>query len=255
MPTGKQALFSIILTASVEKGKRKPCGSDGGRKRIMPLTGQVLQLFDLLLARFGAQHWWPNASSLEILIGIVLAQNTRWPNAQKALANLKRQNLLSVAALLDLPDERLAEVIQPAGHLNLKTRRLKNLLRYLRERFQDDTERLQELRLGTLREELLAIKGIGPETVDNILLYACDQPVLPVDAAAFRILQRHGLAGEALSYDELQAFFMDHLPPDAALFKEFHALIHKTARDFCGRQPLCEQCPLKGWGPKDCTKK
>jgi len=222
----------------------------------MPLTGQVLQqMFDLLLARFGAQHWWPNASSMELLTGIVLAQNTRWPNAQKALANLQRQNLLSVAALLDLPDERLAEIIQPAGHVNLKVRRLKNLLSYLRECFKDDAEQLKERSAATLRAELLGIKGIGPETADSILLYACAKPIFVADTYTYRILQRHGLADEALTYDELQAFFMDHLPHEVPLFNEFHALIVKTGKEFCRKQPLCEQCPLRDWGPINFTAK
>jgi len=222
----------------------------------MTSTGQRLrEMYDRLMTGLGPQNWWPAENTLEIMVGIVLAQNTRWPNAQKALADLKQENLLSVAALLDLPDERLAALIEPAGHVNLKVQRLKNLAAYLRERFEDDAERLQERSAATLREELLGIKGIGPETADSILLYACAKPVFVVDAYTYRILQRHGLADEALTYDELQTFFMDHLPHEVPLFNEFHALIVRTGKEFCRKQPLCEQCPLRDWGPKNFTAK
>ncbi|RPI73193.1 MAG: endonuclease III domain-containing protein [Desulfobacteraceae bacterium] len=220
----------------------------------MTSTAQRLrEMYDRLMTGLGPQNWWPGDNTLEILVGIILAQNTRWPNAQKALADLKQANLLSVTALLDLPDERLAALVEPAGHVNLKVRRLKNLAAYLRERFEDDVESLKERPIATLREELLAIKGIGLETVDLILLYACQKPVFVVDAATFRILQRHGLADEAMTYDELLSFFMDHLPHEVLLFKEFHALIARTGREFCRKQPLCEQCPLCDWGHRNFT--
>lgn len=138
----------------------------------MTSTGQLLrEMYERLMTCFGPQNWWSAENTLEIMVGIVLAQNTRRSNAKKALADLKQKNLLSVAALLDLADERLAAIIEPAGHVNLKVRRLKNLLHYLRERFEDDAERLKEVSTATLREELLSIKGIGPETTDSILLY------------------------------------------------------------------------------------
>ena len=222
----------------------------------MSSTNQRLQqMFDLLLTRFGAQHWWPAENTLEILVGTVLTQNTNWQNVEKAIANLKRKNLLSLTALHDLADEQLAQEIRSAGYLNVKTRRLKNLARFILERFQGDPERLQDTGTGTLRAELLSIKGIGPETADSILLYACAKPVFVVDAYTYRILQRHGLADEALTYDELQAFFMDHLPHEVPLFNEFHALIVRTGKEFCRKQPLCEQCPLRDWGPKNFTAK
>jgi endonuclease-3 related protein len=222
----------------------------------MAATNQLLQqMFDLLSARFGAQHWWPAENTLEILVGTVLAQNTNWQNVEKAIANLKRKDLLSLTALRDLPDEKLAQEIRSAGYLNVKTKRLKNLARFILERFQGDLDRLKEVRTGTLREELLAVKGIGPETADSILLYACAKPVFVADAYTYRILQRHGLADESMTYDELQAFFMDHLPADAALFNEFHALTVRLGREYCRKQPLCDQCPLREWGTMNFTAK
>lgn len=204
-------------------------------------------MFHLLLDRFGPQHWWPGETVLEMMIGAILTQNTNWNNVEKAILNLKNDNLLSVDALEAVSVARLAERVRPAGYFNIKSARLKNLIQYVVERYGGDLGNLLEEETHDLREGLLSIKGVGPETADSILLYAAKRPVFVIDAYTHRILTRHGLAEEQATYDELQEQFMDHLPPDVPLFNEFHALIVRTGKEYCRRKQVCVRCPLEKW--------
>lgn len=214
------------------------------------MTGRRLtEMFDLLLAQFGPQHWWPGETPLEVMVGAVLTQNTNWKNVEKAIGNLKREGRLSVQGLRDLAKPDLARLIQPAGYYNIKASRLKNLIDFVWERVGPDLSDLFREEAGPLREALLSVKGIGPETADSILLYAAGHPVFVVDAYTHRILVRHGMAPEEASYDELQSLFMDHLPEDVSLYNEFHALIVMTGKTYCVRTPRCSTCPLDRWAP------
>ncbi|RJX36173.1 MAG: endonuclease III domain-containing protein [Desulfarculus sp.] len=212
-------------------------------------TAQRLQeLYDRLLAAYGPQHWWPGETPLEIMVGAVLTQNTNWGNVVKAINNLKQAGLLSLEALAELPRERLAQLIRPSGYYNLKAGRLANLLAMIKQRYGGDLDYFFSRPLSELRQSLLATKGIGPETADSIALYAAGQPIFVVDAYTFRILGRHGLADEDMGYFELQEVFMDHLPPEAPLFNEFHGLLVQLGKQRCKRSnPLCPGCPLEGW--------
>ena len=205
-------------------------------------------MFTELLNHFGPQHWWPGENELEVIVGAVLTQNTNWKNVEKAILTLKEKGLLSLHQLNALSVSELAQLIRPAGYFNIKAKRLKNLIDLLRERYHLDLSRLLDEETDTLRQELLSVNGIGPETADSILLYAAHRPVFVVDTYTHRILRRHGMTDEQTDYHELQSLFMDHLPDDPSLFNEFHALIVKTGKEYCRRKPLCHLCPLKEWG-------
>lgn len=215
-------------------------------------TTQLLnEMFDLLLEHFSPQNWWPGETPFEVMVGAVLTQNTNWKNVEKAIENLKGKGLLNFKSLHALPLSRLAEEIRPAGYYNIKAKRLRNLTSFIEERYGGDLETMFHTESGILREELLSVKGIGPETADSILLYAANLPFFVIDTYTYRILRRHGMAGEEASYDELRSLFMDHLPDDPRRYNEFHALIVRTGKDYCGKTPRCEHCPLRSWGPSE----
>ncbi|MCC7343340.1 MAG: endonuclease III domain-containing protein [Deltaproteobacteria bacterium] len=206
----------------------------------------LAEMFQRLLDRFGPQHWWPGETPFEVMVGAVLTQNTSWKNVEKALENLKREGLLSLPALLGLSDAALAEQIRPAGYFNVKTRRLKAFLEFLSARYGGDVERMRARPTERLREELLAVKGIGKETADSILLYALGHTIFVVDAYTYRVFTRHYLAPEEAGYDELQELATDHVPAEAEHYNEFHALLVSVGKEFCGPRPRCEGCPLEG---------
>ena len=209
----------------------------------------LMEMYQLLYERFGPQHWWPGDTPFEVMVGAVLTQNTNWTNVEKAIKNLKSTGRFSVKGLLDMPEETLAALIRPAGYYNLKTKRLRNLLEMIMRDYDGRLEAFFDEDTSTMREKLLSIKGIGPETADSIILYAAERPIFVVDAYTYRILSRHEMVTDDMSYEDLQELFMSHLPEDVQLYNEFHALIVKTGKSFCRKTPLCENCPLQDWGP------
>lgn len=204
----------------------------------------IRRIFDLLLARYGPLHWWPAETPFEVCVGAILTQNTNWGNVEKAIANLKREGLLSAEALRDLPRERLAAVIRPAGFFNVKSERLKGFVAWLYARYGGSLERMFAGDWRELREELLAVPGIGPETCDSILLYAGGKPSFVVDAYTKRLFSRLGLIPEKAGYEEVRALFMRHLPADPALFNEYHALIVQHGKEHCRKKERCTGCSL-----------
>jgi endonuclease-3 related protein len=224
--------------------KRKP------KPSMRSVTGQrLMEMFDLMLNHFGPQNWWPAETVLEVMVGAVLTQNTNWKNVEKAIENLKDKGLLSVAKLNAAPSSELAHLVRPAGYYNIKTKRLKNLMNFIAERYQEDLSMFMEDDTQALRQGLLSVNGVGPETADSILLYAASRPVFVIDAYTYRILSRHGMISEEhATYEALQDLFMDHLTEDASLFSEFHALIVQTAKNYCKKRPACARCPLEKWG-------
>ena len=208
----------------------------------------LTDMFNLMLDRFGPQDWWPGDGPFEMIIGAILTQNTNWTNVEKALANLKRENLLSVGDINEISAEKLAEYIRPAGYFNLKSKRLKNLVAMIAEEYDGDISLLFNENIDTQRMALLSVKGIGPETADSIILYAAKKPIFVIDTYTYRILNRHNMADEQVTYDELQDLFMDNLEPDHELFNEFHALLVRIGKDYCKKNPKCDNCPLNGWG-------
>ncbi len=180
-------------------------------------------------------------------MGAILTQNTNWKNVEKAISNLKQAGLLNLPAMLALPREVLAEYIRPAGYYNIKAGRLRNLLILIAEQHNGSLEALFSLPLDELRRQLLAVKGIGPETADSIILYAAAQPIFVVDTYTHRILLRHDLIDEDTDYHSLQELFMDSFPPDVDQYGEFHALLVRTGNQFCKKtNPRCDICPLQG---------
>lgn len=213
----------------------------------MTTKDRLEALYHRMYAHFGPQGWWPGEHELEVMVGAILTQNTSWNNVEKAIANLKGAGLLRLPDLLELPQALLAEYIRPAGYYNIKAARLHNLLGLIKERHGGSLEHFLALPLPELREELLTVKGIGPETADSIILYAAGKPIFVVDSYTHRILLRHDMIDEACDYHTLQELFMDSLPVDAALYNEFHALLVRTGNRFCKKStPLCDACPLKG---------
>jgi len=206
---------------------------------------KVFEIYEILLEHFGPQDWWPGDSPFEIMVGAVLTQNTNWTNVSKAIDNLKQENLLSFEKLHELDVELLAEKIRPAGYFNLKAKRLKNLLDFIDEEYDGSLEEMFTEDIIGLREKILTVKGIGPETADSILLYAGNKPVFVVDAYTHRIFSRHSIIAEDEGYYEIQEYFSLSLPEDVKLFNEYHALIVQLGKEFCKKsKPLCSQCPL-----------
>jgi endonuclease-3 related protein len=210
-------------------------------------TNNYSEAYQLLYDHFGPQHWWPGESPLEIMVGAILTQNTNWSNVQKAIANLKSEKLLDYQSLSQLSVDELAQLIRPAGYYNLKAQRLKNLFDMVADSYGGEVDLFLSDELGSARENLLAVKGVGPETADSILLYACGHPVFVVDMYTHRVFSRHNMVEEETDYQSIQDVFVDHLPQDLRLYNEFHALIVRVAGTFCKKtKPLCEKCPLQG---------
>ncbi len=209
-----------------------------------------MEMYDLMLNHFGQQHWWPAEDALEMMVGAVLTQNTSWSNVEKAITGLKKRSILNINALHGISVPELAEGIRPAGYFNIKAARLKNLIKFIVERYDGDISMLLMERTDVLREGLLSVRGVGPETADSILLYAVGRPVFVIDSYTHRILNRHGLADDEASYYELQGLFMDNLAEDTGLFNEFHALIVRIGKQYCRGKPLCSSCPLEKWGER-----
>jgi endonuclease-3 related protein len=210
----------------------------------------LTDLYDRLLQAYGHQNWWPAKSPFEVVIGAILVQNTSWKNVEKAIGNLARGDLLSVAELHDLPQDELQELIRPAGYYRIKARRLRHLLDFLVDRYDGSLAAMFNTDLGTLRQELLGVHGVGPETADSILLYAGNLPTFVVDTYTHRVLARHGWIDFDAVYDEIKEHFEDTLPQDAALFNEFHALLVRVGHLHCRKTPRCEGCPLAEMLPK-----
>lgn len=201
-------------------------------------------IYKLLFMHYGERHWWPADSAFEVIIGAILTQNTAWKNVEKAIANLKKANKLSPDKLYSLPISEITKLIKPSGFYNQKAKRVKLLVKYLIEKYNGNIEMMCEKQILELRNELLSINGIGKETADSIILYACNKPIFVVDAYTYRVFSRHGLIDEQMGYDEIQAMFMDNLEHNTKIFNEYHALIVEIAKDFCKTKPLCDACPL-----------
>lgn len=204
-----------------------------------------MKIYQKLFEAFGTQDWWPGDGPFEVLVGAVLTQNTNWGNVERALQNLKAAGKLSPEALHKTETQELARLIRPAGYFNIKAKRLKNLIDWLFERYNGELEKMRSEDLQTLREGLLSVRGIGRETADSILLYACNLPSFVVDAYTYRVLLRHLLIPEDSTYEEIKTFFEDNLPKDVQLYNEFHALLVKVGKEYCKpRNPRCKECPL-----------
>lgn len=204
-----------------------------------------MDIYERLFDFYGPQHWWPGETTLEIIVGAILTQNTSWSNVEKAITNLKKHDCLTCEKLHTLGAEELGLLIRSAGYYNIKARRLKNFFDWLYAEHAGDIDALFDLAPSVLRQQLLSIKGIGPETADSICLYAFSKPVFVVDAYTARIFGRHMWIEPGSGYDQIQDIFHGGLEKDAVLFNEFHALIVRLGKDHCKPRPICKGCPLE----------
>ena len=205
----------------------------------------LLKIYHCLFDFFGPLNWWPGDTPFEIMVGAILTQNTAWGNVEKAINNLKKANLLEAQKLYQIEEEELAELIRPSGYYKVKAQRLKNLVTFLVEEYGGSERKMFAEDGEELREKLLAIKGIGPETADSILLYAGNKPFFVVDAYTRRIFSRHQLIPEAATYSEIQDFFTQNLDREVKLFNEFHAQIVMLGKTICtSKKENCTSCPL-----------
>jgi endonuclease III related protein len=211
---------------------------------------QLRSYYDALFRAYGPQHWWPGRTRFEVITGAILTQSTSWTNVERAIAALRCEKLLSPTNLGLVPLARLSHLIRPSGYFRQKARKLKAFVNFLRQQYQGSLDRMFATPTAELREQLLTVHGIGPETADSILLYAGNHPVFVVDAYTRRILERHQLIHRRQSYEQIRQMFEENLPPSAPLYNEFHALIVHTGKHFCRkREPDCKHCALRPFLP------
>ena len=248
---------------------------------------QLRRYYAVLSQAWGPQHWWPAETPFEVIVGAYLTQNTAWINVERALANLRSARLLTVEGIRTISSSRLQRLIRPSGYFRQKAKRLKTFVAFLDQRYDGSLDQLFSQPPATLREELLSLNGVGPETADSILLYAGNHPVFVVDAYTRRIFHRHGLLPADTDYEEIRKFCEQALAPIAhaqevkpnpteailksgfrgaahppsvmsaaqrtalvQVYNEMHGLIVGVGKYHCGKsQPRCDQCPLQPFLP------
>jgi endonuclease-3 related protein len=212
----------------------------------------LMKFYEAMSHALGPMNWWPARTPFEVIVGSILTQNTAWTNVARAIEDLRRERLLSFAAIEKAPISRLARLIRSSGYFRQKAKKLKAFVRFLRKEYNGSLAKMFATPTAKLRQELLEVHGIGPETADSILLYAGNHGIFVVDAYTRRILTRHGLATDKTVYDEVRTLFEDHLPQDVQLYNEYHALIVNTGKNWCRSQkPRCDECPLGKFLPGD----
>ena len=201
----------------------------------------IRKLFGILFDYYGPQHWWPCQTGLrwEIIVGAILTQNTAWTNVEKAIGNLLSAGVMSPERVLTTPDDKLQELIRPAGFFTQKCAYLIAMAAFMLE---CESALEQSADVWALRKELFAVKGVGRETADSILLYAFNKPIFVIDAYTRRVAERHLHLDGTLHYDTLQKIFMDALPPDVVIYNEYHALIVAFCKESCKKSACGEIC-------------
>lgn len=248
---------------------------------------KVRQYYQTLYHSWGAQHWWPAETRFEVIVGAYLTQNTAWTNVELALTNLRRADTLSIEGIREVPLRRLERLIRSSGYFRQKAKRLKTFVGFLHDKYHGSLDQLFSQPTDKLREELLSLNGVGPETADSILLYAGNHPVFVVDAYTRRILDRHGILPEKADYEKIRELFQSALapvvqeqaqmPPDlkprleagirraahppsamstaartalVQVYNEMHGLIVGVGKNYCKkRKPACDDCPLQSFLP------
>lgn len=207
----------------------------------------LYQIYQRLYQAYGPQGWWPGDGPFAVIVGAILTQAVSWRNVERAMGNLQAAACWSFPALYRISRSELAELLHPAGYYNAKARKLQAFAAHLVENYGGDLAAMLSQDTQALRAELLSIHGIGPETADDILVYAAGLPSFVIDAYTRRILQRLGLAPDTgkTGYSDLQRLFHQQLPPEVALFNEYHALLDCHAKIACRKIPLCADCCLR----------
>ena len=208
------------------------------------MENRLLKIYRLLLEAYGPQHWWPADTPFEVMIGAILTQNTSWKNVEKSINRLKEKGVLHFEGMHRLKTSHLASMIRSSGYFRIKADRLKEFIHFLHDEFNGDIMKMKRVPWKELRQKLLGVKGIGPETADSILLYGLEKPVFVVDAYTKRILLNHGMISQKASYEEVQDLFMKNLTSDTRLFNEYHALLVHLGKWVCKKRPRCDICPL-----------
>jgi endonuclease-3 related protein len=251
--------------------------------RNSPPEQQIATIYSTLFQAWGRQHWWPAQSRFEVIAGAYLTQNTNWANVERALKKLRSAKLLSIQGVRNVSIRRLEQLIRPSGYFRQKAARLKTFVKFLEQEYGGSLTRMFAQPTAELREQLLSLNGVGPETADSILLYAGQHPIFVVDAYTQRIATRHRIAPEKATYEELRALFerslsgaallqapssrlpggASHKPsrmslatrvPLAQAFNEMHGLIVGVGKNYCAKsKPRCDQCPLKHLLPRQLT--
>jgi endonuclease III related protein len=209
-------------------------------------TGPTLmRYFTAMSQALGPMQWWPAKTPFEVIVGAILTQNTSWTNVERAIANLRSAQMLTPSTIAAARLSKLALLVRPSGYFRQKAKKLKAFVRFLHREYGDSLNRMFDTPTEILREKLLSVHGIGPETADSILLYAGNHPVFVVDAYTHRIFSRHGITDGKPQYESVRALFEAALPRDSQLFNEFHALIVNTGKNWCRKKaPRCAECPL-----------
>lgn len=240
----------ILPTQSDFRNRLAPAPRRLGASQVPAASPQLAIYYDALFSAYGPQHWWPGRTRFEVIVGAILTQSTSWSNVELAIVALRREKLLSPLAIERVSLARLSRLIRSSGYYRQKARKLKAFVHFLRKQYGGSLDRMFATPTSQLRQQLLAVHGIGPETADSILLYAGNHPIFVVDAYTRRILERHHLAHGKHSYDEIQQFFQQNLPASAPLFNEYHALIVHTGKHFCRKSaPRCQDCALQPFLP------
>ncbi len=209
------------------------------------LKTELAVIYRRLFGHFGPQHWWPGDEPFEVMVGAILTQSASWTNVEKGIGTLKKARALTPRALRDLPLNELAGLIHSCGYYNAKAVKLKALAQWLEETFRDNLDEMFSKDTYSLRSRLLEVHGIGEETADSILLYACHKPVFVIDAYTRRIIDRLKISPISRDYAGYQRLFMDNLPAEVQLFNEYHALLVAQGKNSCRKQqPLCPGCCL-----------
>jgi endonuclease III related protein len=250
----EEMLKARKLRVSVKSGVRHGGTRTRTHTAVLPAPQTVLPIlhdyYDALFEKHGPQSWWPGRTRFEVIVGAILVQNTSWSNVERAIVALRRERLLTPAEIERLPQAKLAGLIRSSGYFRQKARKLKAFVRFLRQNYASSLTKMFRIPTDELREQLLTVHGIGPETADSILLYAGEHPVFVVDAYTRRVLERHGLVHEKATYEEIRRLLENSLPKRVSLFNEYHALIVYTGKHFCKpRAPLCSACPLSPFLP------
>lgn len=201
-------------------------------------------IYRIFFKAYGEQHWWPGDTPFEISIGAILTQNVSWKNVETAILNLKKNRMLTPRALLEKSEKEIAPLIRPTGYYNQKAKKLKNFIEWFRG-YNFSFKKVETMELAVLRDELLSVNGIGPETADSILLYALGKKIFVVDAYTRRIFTRTGFLKGHESYHEIQEMFHSRFPGSIQDYNEYHALIVKHGKDVCRTKPLCHDCCIR----------
>lgn len=206
---------------------------------------QLKMIFESMLKHFGPRNWWPADTSFEVIVGAILTQSVAWRNVSKAIDNLKSAGLMHIEAMYFANIEDIEKHIIPTLYWRMKARKLKAFVNHIMDNYHGDLQGFLTKDQQELREELLGLYGIGPETADSILLYAANKPIFVVDAYTKRIFSRLGFFEADISYADMQKFFMQNLDAEVPLFNEFHALIVGVGNNFCSnKRPSCHNCPI-----------